>query len=233
MRPEIKRMNERLAYFLTQMDLGNAHIKHAEERIEELERDLKMVQSHAGCLLARNMELNDIYKKYNIIDFKYNNLIKENHNLENAIKALRESTYQMNQAMNAENDRLERNEKLEKENKDLTIKVSLLMQSNKVLDKELNAIKEHLSTDTSLNTRAFHLSMRNDDLKDELKQAERKNNKLANELVELKQAYNVLDEQYNKLARTQRIRGHHCCDCGAEIDAGKFYCKPCFRKRCD
>ena len=35
MRPELKRMNERLGYFLHQMDLDNAHIKHAEERIEE------------------------------------------------------------------------------------------------------------------------------------------------------------------------------------------------------
>jgi len=59
MRPELKRMNERLGYFLHQMDLDNAHIKHAEERIEELEKENKQLLERIK-ICHDTLEINNI-----------------------------------------------------------------------------------------------------------------------------------------------------------------------------
>jgi len=199
MRPELKRMNERLAYFLKQMDLDNAHIRHAEERIEELEKELKDRITLDNVRLVKIKELEAEYT------------------------VLKDKNFWLNQSIQAENDRLERNEKLEKENEDLRFQLQDLKHKWDV----------SLATFESNSNLVFELNS--------------KNNKLANELVELQQdnkdleqAYSTLKEEYHELVlkyeETQRIEGHHYCDCGAvayihyQIGAGKHYCGQCFKR---
>jgi len=258
MRPEIKRMNERLAYFLSQMDLDNAHIRHAEERIEELERELKIVQSNAGFLLARNIELENIEKDYGVIGFKYNNLLEENKRLENAVKVLKDANYQMCQSVQAENDRLERNEKLEKENiviselnNELLKENAKLMNALKIVQQERDEAQVDKNKCNFYKTEACKLEgiyWEMDELRTSKEDTELNNAKLAKEIVEIQEAYNDLEQAYStlkeeyhelvlKYEETQRIEGHHYCDCGAvayyihhQIGVGKYYCGQCFKR---
>lgn len=146
MRPEIKRMNERLGYFLTQMDLANAQVDHAEREIERLEKELHDTKGENGLLFARNIELEratrefpcdariselnaeiqelkknlDFFKKEAAklegLYWELDELRSDSEEQSRIIKDLGEKNFLLNQTLNAENDRLERNEELSKEN---------------------------------------------------------------------------------------------------------------------
>lgn len=105
MRPDIKRMNERLDYFLHEMDLANAHVDHAEREIERLEKKLA----------DQDSELK-IYKRAMLYvgDREAYELTIEQLKQENT--QLKEENYWLKQSVETENDRLERNEELTKEN---------------------------------------------------------------------------------------------------------------------
>jgi len=88
MRPELKRMNERLGYFLHQMDLDNAHIKHAEERIEELEKENQKLEKEnrdyftvVALLKRANKEtteaLSDLEQAYSTLKKEYHELVSK------------------------------------------------------------------------------------------------------------------------------------------------------------
>lgn len=57
MRPEIKRMNERLGYFLNEMDLANARVNHAEEEIERLKEENNELTKEIDKLKRENGRL--------------------------------------------------------------------------------------------------------------------------------------------------------------------------------
>lgn len=169
MRPDIKRMNERLGYFLHEMDLANARADHAEREIERLEKELHDTRGENGFLFARNIELEKIVTQHPHINgvtelivknkelekklddvratgrewlCKYNEVCnhlklvvqaeklwhEDIEKLQEENNKLKEENDLLKQTLNAENDRLERNEELSKENAKLMLEVKRLQE---------------------------------------------------------------------------------------------------------
>jgi len=245
MRPELKRMNERLAYFLTQMDLENSRTKHAEQRIAELERELKgrvmfdnVRLTEIKKLEAENIELKEKMSFYNANGREW---IKKWNEANNAIDLLKYENNQMRQSIQAENDRLERNENLEKENARLMI---ALRQMQRERDEAL-ADKDKYNFYKAEACKLEGIYREMDELRTSKEDTERKNAKLADELVEIQEVYNDLEQAHNtlkegyhelvlKYEETQRICRDNYCNCGAigylrHNISGKCYCVQCFK----
>lgn len=179
MRPDIKRMNERLEYFLHEMDLANAHVDHAEREIERLEKELHDTKGENGLLFARNIELERATREFPCdariselnaeIDRLKNNLnefVKANNNLNEKncclddeiidyhreIEQLKEENYWLKQSVETENDRLERNEELSTENARLMRALVLLKEDMKIVKTENERLEDKLASKEKLLT---------------------------------------------------------------------------------
>lgn len=139
MRPDIKRMNERLGYFLHEMDLANAHVDHAEREIERLEKKLA----------DQDSELK-IYKRAMLYagDREAYELTIEQLKQENT--QLKEENYWLKQSVETENDRLKRNEELSTENARLMRALVLLKEDMKIVKTENERLEDKLASKEKL-----------------------------------------------------------------------------------
>ncbi len=127
MRPEIKRMNERLGYFLHELDLCNAHINHAEEEIDRLNRELAVVR-----------ESNDILREALKKSEEENSFLTQTLNTEN-------DRLDQNEELEKENAKLRlKNNALENDMADLAFRLKWAITENKDLNfkiEEMNKLK--------------------------------------------------------------------------------------------
>lgn len=222
MRPDIKRMNERLGYFLHEMDLANAHVDHAEREIERLEKELHDTKGENGLLFARNIELerarefpcdariSELNAEIDRLKNNLNEFVKANNNLNEKncclddeiidyhreIEQLKEENYWLKQSVETENDRLERNDELTKENARLM--------------KAVNQLKE------DVNIKNINIE------------------KLESQIGALGVTIKWKQDQIDALKKP--LEEAHYCNCGATayiyhmLNDGKYYCGHCFKK---